>query len=272
MVGRGAWWIRWWIANYAKPNGYALREDRATGLNGVEVLYRVAGDPDARDLIWTKAAFQTFDNFGYYTNQNANSGPRYNAVAIEVINAAHRLGVPYANSPVNSQAIANKQFTSWRQAGEWIIEQTAVRVQANGAVPGRAYMGQSPNGEPYLFAAWLARELLEWHAFVADNPLAYELATRIMGHLHDVWMQQGGGTLPYLDGRAKDSATDLAAFYVWPGLVMWQETGDQKWYDFAIAHLSAIPAAFQTQPKQWNQLYNTGALNAEALINGAPWR
>jgi hypothetical protein len=85
------------------------------------------------------------------------------------------------------------------------------------------------------------------------------------------YVTRGWSTLPYTSAST-GPAPDLAAFFVWPALALWQETGDSKYYDFAMVNLAATKDAYIAKFKQWNQVYSTMAEGAEALMKGARWR
>ncbi|MGH7500681.1 MAG: hypothetical protein ACREL7_02885 [Longimicrobiales bacterium] len=72
--------------------------------------------------------------------------------------------------------------------------------------------------------------------------------------------------------NGKGCAADLAGYYVWPALVLWQETGDMKYQTFALANIAASKGAFIVQTKAFNQIYSTGAQSAEAILSGVSWR
>lgn len=120
--------------------------------------------------------------------------------------------------------------------------------------------------------AMLATELLRWHGFVEPQPAWFDLAQRIVDHLTEEHAQRGGACLPYTSNDGNACAADLAGFYVWPALVLWQETGQVKYVEFAAANLKAAGSAFIGAAKQFNQTYSTGAQSAEALLAGVNWR
>jgi hypothetical protein len=121
-------------------------------------------------------------------------------------------------------------------------------------------------------SAMLANELLRWYRDFSADPAVLELAARIVGHLADEW-QRIGGPLPYLSGRAPGQNNDLAGFYVWSGLVLWQESGETRFRDFALAHMQAVSGSGNAKlAKQWQESVSTHAQEAEALLAGVRWR
>jgi hypothetical protein len=113
---------------------------------------------------------------------------------------------------------------------------------------------------------------LRWHGFVEPQPTWFSLARRIVDHLIEEHAQRGGACLPYTSNDGDACAPELAGFYVWPALVLWQETGDARYRSFAVMNLNAAGSAFVSGAKQLNQTYSTGAQSAEALLSGVSWR
>ena len=188
-------------------------------------------------------------------------------VALQAVAAAHRLGIPYARNPANTSMGFDASLGSWKAVGDrqitWLTQYDVVK--ADGSIPSPAHSYH----EAYLFNAWMATALLKWCATVEWNPQAFALAKRIMDHLVNS-LPPGWETLGYLDDSTTP-AWDLAGFYVWPSLVLWQETGDQRYYDFATTNLYALRKAWLTRMKQWNQAYGPLVQGADALMRGIPW-
>ena len=119
--------------------------------------------------------------------------------------------------------------------------------------------------------ALLAVQLLKWHAFVNPNPHATELARQIMDHLvTELAAKPGWETLGY-ETRSREPSPDLAGYYIWPALVLWQETNDQRYVDFATRNLAATNKFYIDGIKQWNQVYSTLGQGTEALLAGVSW-
>src|SRR3990167_3723299 len=101
------------------------------------------------------------------------------------------------------------------------------------------------------------------------------LGLKIQNHIVDEWEkfknQKGWAILPY-ESTDTGVAPDLAGYHPYGALIAWQETGDQRFKDFAMAHIKAIPQAYQTGYKQFNQSHNMRVMAAEALLSGIPWR
>jgi hypothetical protein len=233
----------------------------------VEALYVLEGDQDALTHIHVTAMAATWDPWGYLKFQNSQSDARQVAISLQLIKAAHRLGIPYVRNPANHNVGFDASLGSWYAAGrrqiDWVRQ---YGVQSNGAIPSPAHGGS----EAYLFNALLATQLLEWCATVEWDPAVFDLARQIMDHVIAV-QKPGWNALGYLSSSSGPS-TDLASFYVWPSLALWQETGDQKYYDFATKNMLASNTAYISQMKQWNQVYSTLAEGAEALLTGKSWR
>ena len=113
---------------------------------------------------------------------------------------------------------------------------------------------------------------MRWHGFVETQPNWFRLAQRILDHLVDEHAKRDAACLPYTSSDESTCAADLAGFYVWPALVVWQDSGDARFRDFAIKNIAAAGSAFVGGAKQFNQTYSTGAQNAEALLSGHHWR
>jgi hypothetical protein len=283
---------------WSKAHGFWNQQHNNTGLNDVEALYMLEGDPDARTHIWASAQQHTYDSWGYLHMVSINSDFRQVAVALQAFNAAHRLGIPYsdvkdvtgASGPALDPAPG-----SWKAAGErlisWMLDgdpnfkhaskgnyPTPPAILPNGTLPAPAAFQtyplsstQIPLSEVYFMNAMFAIELLRWSAYVAPHPRAEQAARLIVDHLIDELNRRGTPTLPFV-GKDNGSAPDLSGFYVWPALVLWQETGDQKYYDFAMKNLQANENAYLWGAKQFNETFSLGAHGTEALLSGVRWR
>jgi uncharacterized protein YjdB len=252
---------------WSEKNTYNIPVQNNTGIADIELLYRLHGDPVALTHIHMTAQKYTLDPYGYLTLQNPASGARIPAVAMQAFNAAHRLGIPYARNYANPNIALDQTISSWRQAGERLIawfDQYNV-IQADGTI-----YSPSNHGDTYFMDAMLATQLLEWCANVQWHPRAFELARLIMDNLVSS-LKPGWSSLGYLNTSTSPS-DDLAGFYIWPSLVMWQETGDMKYYDFAMKNLAAAAKGYIFAPKQFNQVYSTLGQDLEALIAGVSWR
>jgi hypothetical protein len=147
-------------------------------------------------------------------------------------------------------------------------------VHANGAIHSPDHASQCRSVSPceaYFMNAMLATEFLRWHGFVAPNAQALGAARKMVDHLISEQARKGATCLPYLSSDS-GCAPDLAAFYVWPALVLWQETGDAKYRTFALQNITASQKAWVVGVKQFNQTFSTGAQTADALLAGQPWR
>jgi hypothetical protein len=251
---------------WAKANSFNIPPHNNTGLADIEALYTLEGDADALNHIHVSAQAATNDPYGYLKMQNPRSDARQIAIALQAFKAAHRLAIPYAPNPATRNGF-DASPGSWHGAGrrqiEWIRQYV---VQPDGSIPSRAHN----NDEAYLFNAMLATQLLEWCATVEWDPALLDLARQIIDHLIAA-VKPGWSTLGYLSSSGSP-ATDLAGFYVWPSLALWQETGDQRYHDFAVSNLQAANTAYIQQMKQWNQVFSTLTEGAEALLAGEPWR
>lgn len=253
---------------YSKRNGFNVQPHHNTGLADVEALYVLEGNQDALTHIHVTAGFVTTDRYDYLKMLNKGSDARQVTVALQALMAAHRLGIPYVKSSATSSTSFDTSLGSWKAAGErqilWLDQYGGVK--ADGSIPSPAHNGH----EAYLFNAWLATALLQWCANIEWHGRAFELARMIMDHLISE-VKPGWETLGYLDSSTAPG-WDLAAFYVWPSLALWQETGDQKYYDFAMANIEATRKAYLDNIKQFNQVYSTLGQGAEALMSGMRWR
>jgi Bacterial Ig-like domain (group 2) len=252
---------------YSKSWKFNVPVQNNTGLADIELLYRLEGDPDARTHIHVTAEIYTNDPYGYLKLTNPQSGARIPAVAMQAFNAAYRLGIPYAHNTVNPNVSIDGSISSWKQAGERLIswfDQYNV-IQADGSI-----YTPSNGGDTYFMDAMIATQLLSWCANVQWNQRAFDQARLIMDHLIRS-QKPGWSSLGYLDSSPSPS-DDLAGYYIWPSLVLWQETKDQKYYDFAMKNMQAMSGAYIYQMKQFNQVYSTQGQDFEALAAGVPWR
>jgi len=264
--GRGVRIVRRYL-RYTVANRHVVPVQHNTSLADVELLYRLEGDTVALTHIQIVAASFTSDPYNYVKVRNPKSGVRIPAVALQAFNAAHRLKVPYARNPANPNVVPDAALGSWKAAGDrliqWIDQYQIVK-------PDGSTFSPSNNGDTYFMDAMLAVQLLQWCANVEWNPRAFEIAQLIMDHLI-ASVKPGQQVLGYQD-TSRDAAPDLAAFYVWPSLVLWQETGEPRYREFALTNLAATRKAYIQGIKQWNQVYSTLAQGAEALLAGVPWR
>jgi hypothetical protein len=276
MYGRGRHVVLHYLQKYSKPNAYSLDPHNNTGLADVEVLWWLERTPEAWDHIWTTAHRSMsvpYDRFSLKVGD-----PRQVAVPLQSYNAAHRLAIPFKPSPFTSSTWNDHNATSWRNAGEKQIAAVLAggSIRTNGAVHSPAHSGSKQCGtatvcEAYFMSAMVATEFLRWHAFVAPNQPAHSTAIRIVDHLISELARHGTACLPYLSSYVGKCDADLAAFFVWPALVAWQETGDDKYRTFALQNLKAAQRAWVAGTKQFNQTFSTGAQTADALLAGQRW-
>lgn len=258
IIQRGRDIVLAYLNNYAARNSYNTPVQNSTGLAGEEILYRLEGNTQARDHIHAYAARQTSDQYNYLSLQNPASGARIPAIALQAISAAHRLGLPYKGSAAHG---------SWVNAGRWVVGRVGPAIQSDGTIISPS---NGAGTETFFMNAMLASELLRWHGYVEPQPQWVALAGRIMDHLIVEHARRGAPCLPYLSSGNGCSA-DLAGYFVWPALVLWQETGDAKYRAFALANLAAARGVF-AGVKQFNQVFSTGVQNAEALLSGVRWK
>jgi hypothetical protein len=254
---------------YSKQNHFAVQPHHNTGLADVEALWVLEADTDALAHIHVTAMGATVDRYGYLKLRNPSSDARIVTVALQALSAAHRLNIPFERNPANGSIGFDAGLQSWKAAGDrqirW-LEEFGI-VKEDGSIPSPAH---KRNREAYLFNALLARELLNWCAYVEWNDSAFAIAQRIIDHLI-ASKKPHWATLGYVTDSA-GPAYDLAAFFVWPALVMWQETGQRKYRDFALANVRATQQAYIERMKQWNQAFSTLVQGADALLAGVPWR
>lgn len=254
-----------------KAVNFAVDAHYNTGMPDVEALYVLDGDRDALTHLHVTAARMTSWGNGRLQGTHSGADPRMVAVAMQAFSAAHRLGIPFQRNPANTSHVFDASPGSWRAAGDrqilW-IDQGFVR--SDGTVWSPAH-----GAEAYLFSAMVAIELMKWDHFVAPHPRARALAKLIIDHLITVYNTQykpkGFLTLPYLS-TSTSHAPDLAGFYVWPALALWQDTGDWKYRDFALLNLRAVNKAYIVNVKHWNQSFSMLGHSAESMVAGVTWR
>jgi len=193
-----------------------------------------------------------------------NSDPRASAILLQTLSIGARYDFPY-----NAQA---SWGSTWKQAAATMVERISRRIDSNGKIVSPAHKNSGQGDEAFFMNAMLAVELLRWHGFVESQPAWFDLARRIVDHLIEEHLRRGGACLPYTSDGSSACAYDLAAFYVWPALVLWQETGLAKYRNFALRNMEAASGAFVDGAKQFNQAYSTGAQSSEALLFGLRWR
>jgi hypothetical protein len=272
MYARGRRVVQRYL-QWSRSHGYAAKPENNTGLADVETLWLLDGDPEAYNHLWASAA-QFSQQDKYIDLTGPATSPRQALVPLMALSAAHRLGIPFRR-PTHISAVGFDGSTgSWKAAGERVIGWILAKEQADGGT-GRIVSTAHGGKEAYLFNAWTAAELLRWCANVEWNQAAYDLARRIMDHLIEVYATEhvplGWLTLPYTTGGTY-AAHDLAGFYIWPSLALWRETGDARYYDFAMTNLRAANHAFVGSMKQFNQTYSMLGASAETLLSGAYWR
>ena len=254
---------RAYLNKYAKPASFKAAPHNNTAMADVEILYVLEGDPVALEHLKAIAHYygalyieQYFDLTG------PNSDPRQSAVLLQAMNVAARMNLPYTGRA--------SWGSSWKQAASYIVGRMATQIN-NGKVVSLAHFNTGQGDQAFFMSAMLATELLQWHGFVEPQPSWLTLARQIVDHLITEQNNRGGACLPYRSSQS-GCATDLAAFYVWPSLVLWQETGNAKYRDFALKNVQAAQGAYLVQTKIFNQAYSTGAQTAEALLAGKSWR
>lgn len=270
---RGRRIVLHYLQSYAGPNRYSVEPHNNTALADIEVLWWLERLPDAWNHIWTTAHRSMSTSMGRFSMQIGE--PRQIAVPLQAYSAAHRMGIPFKPSPYSSSTWNDHKATSWRDAGE---KQIAAVLAGGNVLPGGAVhsydhasqCGKVSPCEAYFMNAMLATELLRWHGFVSPNPKALGAARSIVDHLIVETARKRVTCLPYLSSDS-GCAADLAAFYVWPALVLWQETGDVKYRSFALQNINAAQKAWVVGTKQFNQTFSTGVQTAEALLGGMSW-
>ncbi len=265
IYSRGVEMTRSMLRGYLEPNGCAIAPYEATHIADLELLYLLERDQAALEClngmvrhVGTHYPEQNLDLTG------PNSDPRASAIALQMLSAAARYRFPYS---------ARESWgSSWTQAGASIVTRMSRQIAPGGKVISPAHRNSAQGDEAFFMNAMLAAELLRWHGFVQPQPSWFELAQRIVDHLIEEHAQRGGACLPYTSNDGNPCAAELAGFYVWPALVLWQETGGARYSDFARMNLKAAATGFVGSAKQFNQVYSTGAQSAEALMTGVSWR
>jgi hypothetical protein len=253
------------MLRHFKPSHYRIAPHNATNLADIEMLYLLEGDPDALECFKGMAGYLGAEYLEQYLDLTGpNSDPRTAAVLLQTLSTAARYNLPYNARP--------SWGSTWKQAAATMVGKMSRQIQPNGMVVSLAHKNSGQGDEAFFMNAMLAMELLRWHGFVEPQPTWFDLARRIVDHLIVEHTQRGGACLPYTSSRGNTCASDLAGFYVWPALVVWQETGDVKYRNFALKNMDAAGSAFVSGVKQFNQAYSTGAQSAEALLSGVRWR
>jgi hypothetical protein len=253
------------LRGYFTPSRCAIAPHDATNLPDIEMLHLLEGDPEALECIkglgrYLGAQYPESD----LDLSGPGSDPRSSAVLLQTFAAGARYNLPYA---------ARESWGStWREAAATMVHRMSQQIQADGKVVSLAHRNSGQGDEVFFMNAMLAVELLRWHGFVESQPAWFRLARNILDHLVDELEKRGSACLPYTSNAGKTCASDLAGFHVWPALVVWQETGDARYRDFALKNMDAAGSAFVGGTKQFNQAYSTGAQSAEALLSGQRWR
>lgn len=261
---RGVEMTRSILQGYLKRNDYMVAPHNATNLADVEMLYVLEGDPDALECIKGIGRYLG----AQYLEQDLdlsgpNSDPRSAAIVLQALSANARYGLPYT--------ARSSWGSNWKQAAATLVGRMSQHVQRDGKVVSQAHKNSGQGDEAFFMNAMLAAELMRWHGFVEPQRAWLDLSRRILDHLIEEDARRGGACLPYTSNDGNSCAHDLAGFYVWPALVMWQETGLPAYKTFALKHIAAAAHAFVSGAKQFNQAYSTGAQSAEALLSGVRW-
>jgi hypothetical protein len=258
---------------YSAVNHWAVQTHNNTSLADVELLYRLEGDSAALMHIHCTAAMMSRDPYGYIKLRHPNTAPRQPAIALEALSAAHRLKVPYSGCPENGNFGIDPAVDSWEEAGERIIGWVDDYITSQDSVYGLGGMPASAHGgqEAYFMNAMLAVQLMKWHAFVKPNPRAMELAGLVMDHLIAVLAAKPGWPTLGYETRSAQPAPDLAGYYIWPALVLWQERNEPPYLDFAMKNLAGTNRSYIDGIKQWNQVYSTLGQGTEAMLAGIRW-
>ena len=265
IYAHGAEMTRSVLKDYFTPRNCAIAPHEATNLADIEMLYLLEGDPEALDCLkglvrYLGAQFRE----DYLDLSGPSSDPRGSAILLQALSVGVRYELPYS---------ARRSWGStWGQAAATMVGRMARQIQPSGKVVSQAHRNSGQGDEAFFMNAMLAAELLRWHGFVEPQPSWLDLAQRIVDHLMEDQAQRGGTCLPYTSNDGSACAADLAGFYVWPALVLWQETGDARYWEFAQKNLKTAGGAFVGAAKQFNQTYSTGAQSAEALLAGVSWR
>jgi hypothetical protein len=177
--------------------------------------------------------------------------------------------IPYAPSAANPGRGFDGKYGSWLKALEWRHSVLASLVQPDGSMPSPGHGGR----EPVFAICMVIDECFEFCRTVRWDPVIFATGLRALTHLMDA-LGPTQQCLPYLLGDAQ-TAPDLACYPVVVALEAWQETGDDRYRDFALKSFAASKTAFITgdSDKQWNQKYGyPRAWKAKALAGGKPWR
>lgn len=264
MYARGRELVRHYLVAYSAPNDHKTPPHGNTAMADIELLYVLENDRDAlAHLTGVARYYGALYIESYFDLSGPQSDPRSSAILLQAMSAADRHGIPYSGR--------DSWGSSWREAAAEIVGRIDRRVGSDGKVVSQAHRNSGQGEEAFFMNAMLATELLRWHGYVEPRPAWVELARRIVDHLIDEDGRRPGRCLPYTSNGG-GCASDLAAFYVWPSLVLWQETGQERYRTWALANLRATEDAYLGGIKQFNQVYSTGAQAAEALLSGVPWR
>jgi hypothetical protein len=265
IYSHGAEMTRSVLRGYFTPRNCMIAPHDATNLADIEMLYLLEGDADALECIkgigrYLGAQYPEDD----LDLSGPNSDPRSSAILLQTLAAGVRYNLPYS---------ARKSWGStWQEAAATMVHRMSGQVRESGKVVSLAHKNTGQGDETFFMSAMLAAELLRWHGFVELQPTWFRLAQRVLDHLIAEHRKRGAECLPYTSNDGKSCASDLAGFYVWPALVVWQETGDAKYKDFGLENMDAARSAHVGGSKQFNQTYSTGAQSAEALLSGQRWR
>ena len=273
MYARGKRVVIDWLNTYSLPNNYAVAQWQDTSLEDLEALVVLENNTTARTQIHIDAARGTADS-PYMKMQAASADPRGITIFIQPMLIAHRLGIPFKHPGNGYSGTFDTTLGSWASAAKrniYWLDQFNV-IQSDGTIISNAHGG----AEAYFMSAMLVNQLIGYYGYVERDPKVFSMIQRSVDH----WIAMlpaGWDTLPYQSkntstGSNTSPAPDLAGFYVYPSLVMWQETGNQKYYDFAIKNIKAANTAYIAGHKQFNQVFNTDIFTADALLNGVHWK
>jgi hypothetical protein len=265
VYARGVDMTRSVLQVFSKPNNCMIAPHNATNLADIEMLHLLEGDPSALECLKGMGFYLGAQYLEHELDlSGSNSDPRSSAILLQTLSASARYNLPY-----NARA---SWGSTWKQAAATMVRKMSQQIQPDGKIVSWAHKNSGQGDEAFFMNAMLAIELLRWHGFVESQPAWLGLAQRIVDHMIHEHAQRGGACLPYTSTDGNACAWDLAGFYVWPALVLWQETGDVKYKTFALKHMYAAGRAAVSGVKQFNQTYSTGAQSAEALLSGESWR
>ncbi len=262
-----------WLVDYSAANNYGVAQWWDTSLEDMEAMVVLENNPTARTHIHMDAARGT-GNSTYMKMQASAADPRGITIFLQPMLIAHRLGIPFAHPGNGYSAYFDSTLGSWANAAKrniyWLDQYNV--IQSDGTIISKAHGG----AEAFFMNAMLVDQLLGYYAYIERDPVVFNMAQRVVDHWIN-FLPAGWNTLPYQSkttstGSGTSQAPDLANFYVYPSLVMWQETGQQKYYDFAVKNLVSAGTAYISGHKQFNQIYNTDVFAADALINGVSWK